>query len=71
MLNFHANRLTEKHGRHFDDWFYGNSTGRIIKEAVPLELYSKEEAMKKIDMKGKFYDELEYHPVVAELIPEL
>ena len=71
MLNFHANRLTEKHGRHFDDWFYGNSTGRIIKEAVPLELYSKEEAMKKIDMKCKFYDELEYHPAVAELIPEL
>ncbi len=71
MLNFYANRMTEKHGRHPDDWFYSNSTGRIIKEAVPLELYSKDKAMEKVEMKGKFYDKLEYHPAVAELIPEL
>ena len=71
MLNFYANRLSENHGRHWDDWFYSNSTGKIIEDAVPLSLCSKEEAMKNLERKCKFYDELEYHPAVAELIPEL
>ena len=71
MLNFHSNRLTENHGRQWDDWFYGNSTGRIMTEGVPLPLYSKEKAMDKLEMKGKMYDKIEYHPSVAELIPEL
>lgn len=71
MLNFRSNMLTEKHGRHWDDWFYGNSTGKIIPDAVPLPLYSKEEAMEKLTAKCKIYDTMEYHPLVKKLIPEL
>lgn len=71
MLNFRSNMLTEKHGRHWDDWFYGNSTGRIITDAVPLPLYSKEEAMEKLNAKCKIYDTMEYHSLVKKLIPEL
>lgn len=71
MLNFHANLLTEKHGRQWDDWFYSNSTGRIIPDAVPLPLYTKEKAMEKLEMKCKIYDTMEYHPKIAKLIPEL
>jgi hypothetical protein len=71
MLNFYSNRLTENHGRHWDDWFYSNSTGYIIPEAVPLSLYDKDRAIEKIEMKCKMYDMMEYHPEVAKLIPEL
>ena len=71
MLNFQSNLLTEKHGRHWDDWFYGNSTGRIITDAVPLPLYSKDEAMEKLNAKCKIYDTMEYHPLIKKLIPEL
>lgn len=71
MLNFRSNMLTEKYGRHWDDWFYSNSTGRIIPDAVPLPLYSKEEAMNKLEAKCRIYDTMEYHPDVEELIPYL
>lgn len=71
MLNFYSNRLTENHGRQWDDWFYSNSTGNIITEAVPLQLYTKEKAMEKLEMKCTMYDRLEYHSEVAKLIPEL
>ena len=71
MLNFYSNRLTENHGRHWDDWFYANSTGRIIEDAVPLELYPKDKAMEKLEIKCKMYDRIDYHPDVAKLIPEL
>lgn len=71
MLNFYSNRLTENHGRIWDDWFYSNSTGRIIPEAVPLSLYDKDKAIEKLEMKCKMYDKMEYHPKVAKLIPEL
>lgn len=71
MLNFYSNRLTENHGRQWDDWFYSNSTGNIITEAVPLQLYTKEKAMEKLEMKCTIYDRLEYHSEVAKLIPEL
>lgn len=71
MLNFRSNIMTEKHGRHWDDWFYGNSTGRIITDAVPLELYSKDKALDKLNAKCKIYDTIEYHPSVKKLIAEL
>jgi hypothetical protein len=71
MLNFRSNLLTQKHGRHWDDWFYGNSTGRIITDAVPLELYSKDKALDKLNAKCKIYDTMEYHPSVRKLISEL
>jgi|TARA_R110000787_G_scaffold63660_1_gene143164 hypothetical protein len=71
MLNFRSNIMTEKHGRHWDDWFYGNSTGTIIPAAVPLELYSKDKALDKLNAKCKIYDTMEYHPAVKKLITEL
>ena len=71
MLNFRSNMMTEKHGRHWDDWFYGNSTGNIITDAVPLELYSKDKALDKLNAKCKIYDTMEYHPSVRKLISEL
>ena len=71
MLNFYANKLGENHGRMWDDWFYSNSTGRIREDAVPLPLYSKDQALDKLEMKCKMYDDMDYHPEVAELIPEL
>ena len=71
MLNFQSNLLTEKHGRHWDDWFYGNSTGRIIPDAVPLPLYPRDKALEKLNAKCKIYDNIEYHPLVKKLIPQL
>ena len=71
MLNFQSNLLTEKYGRHWDDWFYGNSTGRIIPDAVPLPLYPRDKALEKLNAKCKVYDTMEYHPLVKKLIPEL
>ena len=40
-------------------------------DAVPLPLYSKEKAMEKLNAKCKVYDDMEYHPLVKKLIPEL
>lgn len=71
MLNFQSNRLTHNRKRMIEDWDEANKYRRIDVRNVPLPMNDREWAEYKLEKKCETYDNMEYHPEVAKLIPLL